>query len=181
MKIVVFNEKGGAGKTTVSVILAKTMNLHLYDLDPQKSATYWLGDQPRDTSKGWIADCAPGLGFINSEMLDLMKQADIFLVPVKTSFTDLMSLGQTLKYIKAHASPSARIAFIGSTVDSRSNDESMLREGLAPYKHPIAAIFTHRASYRRAGLTHALPGDSDPIAAAEAAGLINYIKEVTHV
>lgn len=178
-RIVVFGEKGGCGKTTVSVVISRLLNLHLYDLDPQKSATHWLGEEPRQTNGGWIADCAPGLGFMNVEMLDLMKQAQLFLVPVKTSFTDLMSVGQTLKFIKAHASSSAHIAFVGSTVDARSNDESMLREGLAPYKYPIAGIFTHRASYRRAGLSHALPGDSDPVAAAEADALINYIKEVT--
>lgn len=176
MKIAVFNEKGGSGKTTLSVTLALALNIDLIDLDSQKSATYWLGNERRKLSAdGWIADCPPGLEAVSADVIELLEKADLVLIPVKPSFTDLRSLPQTIKFLKIHAK-GTRIAFVGSTVDKRSTDAETLKEALAGYGYPIAGMLSQRASYRRAGLINAQAGDSDAIAAAEATALIQFIK-----
>lgn len=178
MKIAVFNEKGGSGKTTLSVTLALALGIELIDLDSQKSATYWLGDEPRKLiSNGWIADCPPGLEAVSADVIELLGKADLVLIPVKPSFTDLRSLPQTVRFLKIHAK-SAKIAFVGSTVDKRSTDAETLKEALAGYGYPIAGMLSQRASYRRAGLSSAQAGDSDAIAAAEAETLIQFIQGV---
>lgn len=178
MKIVVFNEKGGSGKTTVAVTLALALGIDLIDLDSQKSATFWLGDDPRSvTPGGWIADCPPGLEAVSADVIELLGKADLVLIPVKPSFTDLRSLPQTIRFLRIHAKGS-KIAFVGSTVDKRSTDAETLREALAGYGYPIAGMLSQRASYRRAGLVSAQAGDSDATAAAEAQTLIQFIAGV---
>lgn len=176
MKIAVFNEKGGAGKTTLAVLLAKLLGYELIDLDSQQSGQRWLGPEPRQVKPGsWVLDCPPGLETINKDVIDLMVQADLVLIPVKTSYTDLVTVPQSIRFVRAQAKR-AKVAFVGSMIDNRSSDLADLTKALAGYGYPIAGITTQRASYRRAGLVHGLAGDMDPVAAAEADVLIQYIK-----
>ena len=177
MKITVYNEKGGAGKTTLAVLLAVLLEAELIDLDAQKSSQSWLGQRkdPHQAKPGnWVIDCPPGLSM---ETAAAISDAEIVLIPVRASFNDLIHLPQTVKFVRTHGAK--KVAFVGSDIDSRTNDEATLREALGGYGYPIAGILTHRASYRRAGLTGGLASDSDPAAAAEAAALITSLQELS--
>jgi len=62
--VTIFNEKGGAGKTTTACQLAGTLGLRGYDvmvadLDPQQSSTNWISAAPEGTrfpASLWRAD-----------------------------------------------------------------------------------------------------------------------------
>jgi cellulose biosynthesis protein BcsQ len=178
VKITVYNEKGGSGKTTLAVHMAVLFNAEFSSLDRHNVGAAWLTRRPQPhsvTAGNWVVDCPPGQDMATAEAL---ASSDIVLVPVRASFNDLVELGHTLRFIKIYSK--AKVAFVGSDIDSRTSDESMLREALASYKHPIAGIFTHRASYRRAGISGGLAGDTDPTAAAEAEALIQSIRKIVN-
>lgn len=179
MKITVYNEKGGSGKTTLAVHLAVLFNAEFSSLDSHDVGAAWLKRRPEPhqvIAGNWVVDCPPGQDMATAEAL---ASADIVLVPVKASFPDLVEIGHTVRFIKIHSR--AKVAFVGSDIDSRTNDEAMLRDALAVYKHPVAGVLTHRASYRRAGLAGGLAGDTDATAAAEAEALIKSIMEIVNV
>ena len=176
MKLVIYNEKGGAGKTTLSVTLAVMLDLPLLDSDPQATATAWL--KLRETAlpaasrdSGWVCDCPPG---INPSMLPALAAADIVLVPVSASFNDLVSLPATISFIQANSS--AKIAFVCSDLDMRTGDRGPLLENLAAYELPVLGQMTHRVSYRRAALSGKIAAEIDPVAKLEAENIITNLE-----
>jgi chromosome partitioning protein len=118
MLIAVVNQKGGAGKTTLSVHLAvhlfdQGLRVAFVDNDPQASATKWLGSvepgvplhstydsrqlvdllqQLNETHDVVIADAAPRL---NDQTHVLMYFAKRVLIPVKPSVLDLQATLET--------------------------------------------------------------------------------------
>ena len=176
VQITVFNEKGGVGKTTVSVLLATLLDAEIIDQDDQKTASRWLArrPEPRQVSPGrWVIDCAPGLSM---DSANAVKDARLIVVPVTVSFPSFDALPQTLRFIRAHST--AQICFVGVDIDSRTNDLDTLKTALKAHGAPLAGVLTHRASYRRAGLTGGLAGDSDAQAAIEQKTLIKKILEL---
>lgn len=179
MKIAVYNEKGGSGKTALAVLLSVGLGIPLLDLDPQATATRWLErrDPPHPvvtepSAADWVADCPPG---ISPAVVPILSSADLVLIPARASFSDLVTLGDAVKFVQANSR--ARIALAGTAIDSRTNDEATLREALAVYELPIVGMTTHRASYRRAGLLGKAPAEIDPSAATEADRIITSLKE----
>ena len=176
VQITVFNEKGGVGKTTVAVLLATLLDAEIIDQDDQKTASRWLArrPEPRQVSPGrWVIDCAPGLSM---DSANAVKDARLIVVPVTVSFPSFDALPQTLRFIRAHST--AKICFVGVDVDSRTSDLDTLKAALKTHGAPLAGVLTHRASYRRAGLTGGLAGDSDVQAATEQKTLIKEIVEL---
>lgn len=177
-RIAIFSEKGGCGKTTSAVALAVLLDLPLLDLDPQATASAWLSRRTpahsvaakRDLA--WIADCPPGL---NLSLAPTLAAAHAVLIPVRAAFSDLVTLAGTVQFVRA--STHAKIAFMCCDIDSRTRDESMLREVLASYELQILGTFTHRASYRRAGMTGKLAGELDAAAERESTEIIVKLKE----
>ncbi|WP_119153210.1 hypothetical protein [Caldimonas tepidiphila] len=178
MRIAVYNEKGGAGKTTVAVMLSVLLGVPLRDLDPLATATQWLGRrQPlhslaRHDGLDWVADCPPG---IEPSILPTLAAADAIVIPVRASFCDLVNLQATVRFVKSN-SP-ARAAFVGCDIDA-GEDEAMLREALAAYELPVLGMLCHRASYRRAGLSGRLASEIDASAADEAAALVEALRKL---
>ena len=178
MKISIYQEKGGSGKTTMAVTLAVSLGLPVLDLDRQGTATQWLGRREvphpiaKESDGTWIADCPPG---IDASVGRLLAISNVVLVPVRCSFNDLVTLPKTLKFIGAHTA--ARVAFVGSDIDKRTNDEATLREALAAHQLPILGMLYHRASYRRAGMTGGLASDIDKAAIDEIDALTSAVKE----
>lgn len=179
MKIAVYNEKGGAGKTTVAVSLTLSLGLPLLDLDSQPTATRWLERRSppppmaRRSDPAWIADCPPG---ISPAIAPVLAACDLVIIPVRASFPDLVTLPDTLAFLRA--STKAKLAFVGSDVDRRTNDESALRDALTSHALSVLGVLSHRASYRRAGLSGAHAGEIDPVAAAELRELIKNLTEL---
>lgn len=210
MKIAVFNEKGGAAKTTTAVTLAVHYGLPLLDLDPQATATRWLarreGGHPTadENSADWVADFEPGLSLSARPYL---RQADVIVVPVRASFPDLVTLGDTVNFLsasvnenladyqndKSSASHNKKlssnkykiesanrpiITLLGGDVEMRSSDKDMLFDALKSYPLPILGYFSHRASHRRAGLAGKTAPEIDKIAALELATIVKNIQDL---
>jgi cellulose biosynthesis protein BcsQ len=176
MKIAVYNEKGGSGKTTTAVSVSVAMDLPLLDLDQQATATQWLKqrDSALAAKKGddfWIADCPPG---ISAAIVSTLAGANLVLVPVRASFPDLVTLPATMAFLRANTS--AKIGFVCSDIDRRTNDELMLREALQAHNAPVLGVFAHRASYRRAGINGSIASEVDNAAIAEIDDLVNNIR-----
>lgn len=180
MKIVVYNEKGGSGKTGLAVCIAIGLDLPLRDLDPQATATRWLERREQrhafatNDSSAWIADCPPGIA---PGTIPTLSVADLVIIPVRASFSDLVTLGDAVRFVQANSR--AQIVFVGTAIDSRSSDEAMLRESLEPYGLSLLGITTHRASYRRAGMTGKSPAEIDRAAATEISIIIENIRRLS--
>lgn len=120
MKVVaVLSEKGGAGKTTLSVHLATAAHLAglkvmILDLDPQGSAYAWAGrrDEPPEAEAiapvalaGWL-ERLKGAGAdlviidtgrdANNAGYTAAKAADAILIPCRTGGFDFLALDRTL-------------------------------------------------------------------------------------
>ena len=178
MRLVIYHEKGGAGKTTLAVTRAVMLDLPLLDLDPQATATRWL--ELRTTALpaasrdlGWVADCQPG---INPSAIPVLAAAEIVAVPVSASFNDLVSLADTIRFIRAHSM--AKIAFVCSDLDMRTGGRAALLESLAAYKLPVLGQMTHRVSYRRAALSGKIAAEIDPAAKLEAENIIANLEDL---
>ena len=176
MKITIYSEKGGSGKSTLATVLALTLGVELFDLDAQKSSERLLKkrEQPKKYNTGWIIDCPPGIS-LNTDMREALADADLVLIPVRASYFDFDALPQTVKFLRLHTK--GKIGFVGSDIDTRANDMEAFKAVLAGYKLPLLGILTHRASYRRAGVSGQIAGEYDRIAASEASSLIVNIKE----
>lgn len=177
MKLMVFNEKGGVGKSTLAVSLAVKLRLPFIDLDAQKTGTRWL--ERRDSfevgsvdSPSWVADCRPTIEL--RDVRPLLLTADLVIVPLRASFPDLVTLDGTIEFLLRN---NPKIAFCGADVDTRTSDLANLKEGLQSYSQPLLGFLSHRASYRRAGINGQTAAEIDKVAAAELDEVIKKIKE----
>lgn len=182
MKIIVFSEKGGSGKTTLAVHLTVALGLPLLDLDPQKSATRWL--ERREPSpvflnpdarlpESYLIDCPPRF---NAGLIRYLEAADVALLPVRASFNDLVILPDAVSFLEEHA---RKVAFVGADIDLRTNDLDSLKEVLQGYPQaPLIGYMSHRAAYRRAGLAGKLAGEVDEVARAELQTIVQGLKKV---
>lgn len=158
MKIAVYNEKGGAGKTTLAVNLALAFPAALVDLDPQRTATRWLArrDPPISTftnlqaaevSGGDIViDFAPGIDLVKAKMLEVV---DLVLIPVRATFADLDTIENTVQMIAAAGRPAA---FVVTSLDAATREAKEISDVLSQHGIPIFGILTHRVSYGRSGI-----------------------------
>lgn len=108
MNIVVWADKGGVGKTTISTNLATTLKAVLFDLDPQGDASRWAiarGEAARVLSDSKavqaalmedglrVVDCPPGQG---QTALTAVALADLLIIPARTGDADMVALGRAL-------------------------------------------------------------------------------------
>lgn len=182
MKLIVFSEKGGSGKTTLAVHLAVALGLPLLDLDPQQSASKWLErrepphallNPDAKLPEAYIIDCPPRF---NAGLIRYIEAADLALLPVRASFNDLVILPDAVSFLEEHAH---KVAIVGADIDLRSNDLASLKEVLQGY--PNAAYIgymSHRAAYRRAGLAGKLAGEVDAVAKDELTGIVKGLKRI---
>jgi chromosome partitioning protein len=160
--IAVLNQKGGTGKTTISVHLARALQLQNYDVllvdsDPQGTARDWAAareeqpltvvgvDRPtldRDVKKLGprdfvIIDGAPQL----SEMAtSAIKAANLVLIPVQPSPYDLWATSDLVDKVKQRieiTDGAMKAAFIVSRVIVGTNIGKEIFEILAEYQLPV--------------------------------------------
>jgi cellulose biosynthesis protein BcsQ len=152
MKICVYHEKGGAGKSTLTVALAFELSLQITDLDARKVSSKYAAAAGRDPSTfkpGWIVDYPAGMDL---GLASHMREADLVIIPTHASTFDIEGIGQTIKFVTANAGPATKIAFFGTALSNESSAE-FLKEGLAKWGHPLIGYFKHRVVYERSRLS----------------------------
>lgn len=182
--VAILSEKGGAGKTTLSVHLATAAHLAglfsvILDLDPQGSAYAWAerrGDAPEAESiqpvalPGWLdklREAKVGLVVLdtgrdsNNAGYTAAKAADAVLIPCRASGFDLLALDRTLDLCRlAGKRPSVvlnglRPGAVRAEVDARA--------ALAELECEVAPIVLHdRADFRDASIAARSAQEIDP-------------------
>ena len=174
--VAIVNQKGGTGKTTLSINLssafAEIYPTLLLDADPQGSALDWadsrsttrqmnldaLGVEPshllRDIRRlspnyGWIIiDGPPGIGRINA---DAVRAADIVLIPSKPSPFDVWAAADIVEAVKARQEATDGIpkaCFVITMSRPRTRLVAQVDTALAEYGIPVLqARTTERVAY----------------------------------
>jgi len=117
-KIVFTNVKGGVGKTTLSVLIARAMreagaDVSMLDLDPQKTATHWVQRAEKDTltvdtPKGFvIVDTRPAA----EGVVEAAKAGDFHLLVASPSTADLEATIAAAGLLKQHSKSPVRLIF----------------------------------------------------------------------
>lgn len=185
MKTLVFAAtKGGVGKSTLCAALAvqasqERKQVAIVDLDPQGSLSQWyarrLGEADPDDANpalyefetladaievlevnglDWLlVDTGPGL---LQKLEASVTNADLVLVPVKTSAFDLEAVDPILEVVRDLKRPYLMVL---NEIDPRSTRmNSSARAYLAADQHPVAEqVIPQRMAYR-AALTHGKTG-----------------------
>lgn len=203
--IVVLNQKGGAGKTTIATHLARALQLAgtdvlLVDSDPQGSARDWAAvreDQPltvvgidrptidRDLKqvarKDFVViDGAPQAADL---AVSAIKAADFVLIPVQPSPYDIWTTADLVELVKQRIEVTdgrLQAAFVVSRAINGTRIGGEVTEALTGYGLPILeSRITQRVSYpgTAAAGTTVMEADPDSDAAAEVHALANEIKQ----
>lgn len=204
--IAVLNQKGGAGKTTLSTNLARALQLGGYkvllvDSDPQGSARDWnaagngellpvIGlDRPtlakdiqaiRDNQDWIIIDGAPQIAEL---AVAAIKCADLILIPVQPSPYDVWACEDLVDIIKTRqevANGKPKAAFVISRVIKNTQLSKEIGEALEGYGLPVFKHFTsQRVIFPKSAATGLTVMDADESgeAAAEIRAIAQELKE----
>ncbi len=201
--IAVAAQKGGAGKTTVTVHIAVAAMLAgervaIVDTDPQRTALAWAQTRAQEfptvvatarvdeakleaASDGFtilLIDTAPVAA---AATLGHLRAADFVLVPLRPSAFDLTTLDQTLALVRAAGTPGAIIL---NACPARAPEIAEARELCASVDLPLAPVeLGDRRAYSRAVQTGRAVQEFDPKGAAanEIARLWNYVEKRTEL
>jgi chromosome partitioning protein len=204
--IAVLNQKGGAGKTTLSTNLARALQLGgdkvlLVDSDPQGSARDWnaAGDgellpvigldrptlakdiQAIRNNQDWIIiDGAPQIAEL---AVAAIKCADLILIPVQPSPYDVWACEDLVDIIKTRqevANGKPKAAFVISRVIKNTQLSKEIGEALEGYGLPVFMHFTsQRVIFPKSAATGSTVLDVDETgeAAAEIRAIAQELKE----
>lgn len=164
MVITFCNGKGGAGKTTLSILLASALadagrKVAFLDRDPQQTASRWLKEtqpagielaQPGVASDALIIDTPPRL---DSPLLhNSLAEADKVVLVSSPSPADLWTSQDTARVIREHYHKDKAALLFNQvqrqTLLARELDSLAARIGLPALKHQVA----RRQSYQHAML-----------------------------
>lgn len=177
--IAVINQKGGAGKTTLSMNLAAGLarrgDTVVIDLDPQGSSRQWagMGSEPfpavvEQISGNWdartlhqnyqsfrhmVLDCPPSIE--SHASLQALRACDVALIPVLPSPIDLwasMKLPQEIEEARK-VNPNIKAYLVLNQLEPNSALSSAMQDALTEFGVPVLnATIRRRAAYRGAAL-----------------------------
>ena len=200
--LAVVGNKGGTGKTTLSLTLAAGLARHapvvIIDADPQQSAYQWRlvrDEDPglpdvvaaavglersiealRQTSTHLVIDCPPSIKAPQTERA--LRLADIALIPVQPSPMDLWATSHIARVIERLRpdNPGLRALIVMSQVEPRTTLSRLMPEAIAELDLPVATTGLQRRSIHRhcvlEGRTVFQAGRRGEAAAAEIDALI---------
>ena len=203
--IAVINQKGGAGKTTLSMNLAaglaKRADTCVLDLDPQASSRQWasLGSAPfpatvKQINGKWdaktlhqnykayehlVLDCPPSLE--SHASLQALRACDVALIPVLPSPIDLWASLRLPQEIEEARKTNKRLkAFLVlNQLEPKSALSAAMHDAIAEFGIPVLDTgIRRRAIYRSAaleGVSVFQLGSRGSLAAAEIEAIINEV------
>lgn len=203
--IAVINQKGGAGKTTLSMNLAAGLaqraDTLVLDLDPQASSRQWasLGSAPfpatvKQISGKWdaktlhqnykayshlVLDCPPSLE--SHASLQALRACDVALIPVLPSPIDLWASLRLPAEIEEARKTNKRLkAFLVlNQLEPKSALSAAMHDAIAEFGIPVLETgIRRRAIYRNAaldGVSVYQLGSRGALAAAEIEAIINEV------
>ncbi|WP_435171188.1 AAA family ATPase [Falsirhodobacter sp. 1013] len=147
--ILVASQKGGAGKTTIAKNLsvaasAEGAKVMMFDMDPQKSLREWYDQReadepvmpgrdpgPKELKKAIDTTAIHGFDYLfidtppasDAWLSDAMKLADLVVIPVRPSPTDLRAVRATLTSAKSAGTDF--VFFLSQTTRTKMTDEAV--------------------------------------------------------
>lgn len=198
--ITIAQQKGGAGKTTVAAHIAvalaqKGNRVAIVDIDPQGSLSYWHGVREERFGEGYTGLIFNALSGwrVGSEVSRLRKQcdfividspphteteartairsADLIIIPVQPSPTDVWATKATLDLAKAEQIP---VRLVLNRVPANSRLAATIAEGLTDLTETTLGSRVLFASSLLEGRT-ATESDPSSVAAQEVKALVKEI------
>lgn len=172
--IAVQNPKGGCGKTTIAVNLARAVQLDgfetvILDTDTQGSARDWRARSPADyegprveraTNAGSLGRVVEQHGAnVETVVIDgsarlgehtgaVVAVSDVLLIPVQPSAMDLWGTVEFMDTVETAASElPLRPAFVASRRDPRTNLSDQIHDALTVYDFPVLEGTAQRVAY----------------------------------
>lgn len=171
IKIVVASQKGGGAKTTtvsnlaVAAEMAGDGPVAIGDTDPQETLTKWLGFRQAETPRLVTLDLQKNLhqqlaavgelGFkycfidtppaLTKQNLEIMKVADLVVVPTQPSGPDLWTLTDTLGLVREAGVP---FVFVLTHAVMNANSTAETIAALSAHGRVLPAIIPHSVKYR---------------------------------
>lgn len=207
--IAVVNQKGGTGKTTLSMNLAAGLARRaptaVLDADPQHSASQWAQlariDKrafpapvfaATDGLATHLGKCEPDYHFVvvdcppamHSETVrEVMARADLALIPVLPSPMDLWASVGMVDMVTAaqRLNPKLRAYLVLNQLEARNAMSRSMEQALAEFSIPATRASVHRrAVYRRVALEGSNVYDFTALGRAAAEEIDAIINEVIH-
>ena len=201
--ITIAQQKGGAGKSTIAAHLAialkqKNNQVALIDIDPQGSLTMWFEMRENVFGKGYgglsfasssglrvgseinnlkllhdyvIIDCPP---HTETEAKSAIRAADIVLVPMQPSPTDLWATAKTTDFAFSENKNTKIIL-------NRYNPNAKIVKALKmPEEHILRNFLSNRVGFASSMLIGKTILETEPISPAslEVKGLVNEILDI---
>lgn len=203
--LAIAGNKGGAGKTTLSINLATAFNRNastaLIDADPQGSSLQWRMIAPDDTAipvfgaqrdlrrqikklqseyDNILIDCPPSVHAPQTGTV--LKLSNIVLVPVQPSPMDLWATTHIEKAVAdaLRVNPSLKPMLVINQMELRTTLSRLVRDALEQVAVPVADIAIRRRAAYRHSILHGKSvfdmGSPGRAATAELEQLIQEIK-----
>ena len=205
--IALVGNKGGAGKTTLSINLASGLHRRgstvLLDADPQRSSFQWreLADRDdlvevvdavddvigtvaecRDSYECVLIDCPPSVQ--SDQTRQALTCSDLALIPVLPSPLDLWASVHVEKELEwaRTVNPGIRALLVVNQLEARTRLSRLIQDALAEIAMPVAKTsITRRMAYRNAMLEGCSVLEAGSVASDAADDIKRLVEEVVNI
>lgn len=187
MKISVIGQKGGTGKTTMTLGLGVAAALSgkavaIIDLDPQANAANWKDRRSADNPvvvSAQVSRLKPTLQMVQEHGVDLVlidtpgrsdsaaieaaRAADLVLIPVRAQVFDLETLSGVRDLLRVAGDPLSYVVLNGVHPQAKKSAESAKNLIEETFSFKVAPVhLCSRSSYAEAPTAGASPQEIDP-------------------